>query len=182
MQIEVRAETPQDHDQVRRVNELGFGKPGEAKLVDALRKVAPHISLVAAEGPTVVGHIFFSPVRVESPAGDFPAIALGPMAVLPSHQNREIGSRLVRAGLEECRHRGHEIAVVLGHPRFYPRFGFVPAPRVGLRYEHPVPDEVFMALEMRPGALAGRGGVVRYHPEFSKVEVQRPRRSRGPMP
>lgn len=174
MQIEVRAETPPDYAQVRSVNELGFGKPAEADLVDALRKLTPHISLVATEASTVVGHIFFSPVRVESASGEFPAIALGPMAVLPSHQNREIGSRLVRAGLEECRRRGHEIAVVLGHPRFYPRFGFAPAPSQGLRYEHAVPDEVFMALELRSGALAGRGGVVRYHPEFAKAEVRRP--------
>jgi putative acetyltransferase len=91
------------------------------------------------------------------------------MAVLPAHQRQGVGSLLVRAGLEACRAAGHGCVVVLGHPAYYPRFGFAPASRHGVAWEHPVPDEAFMLLELRPGALGGRGGIVRYQPEFGRA-------------
>jgi putative acetyltransferase len=168
--IEVRHERPEDQAHVRRVNELAFGQPNEADLVDALRAAgAATVSMVAVRAGQVVGHILFSPVTVGSPSGDFSAIGLAPMAVLPDRQRRGIGSRLVRAGLDELRRAGHEIVVVLGHPAYYPRFGFVRASTHGIRWEQDVPDDVFLLLELRPGALAGRGGVVRYRPEFAVV-------------
>lgn len=166
--ILIRAETLEDHGFVRRINELAFGQRNEADLVDALRANArPYVSLVAVVDEEVVGHIFFSPVSVESEGGDFNAMGLAPMAVLPEHQNRGIGSQLVRKGLKECRREG--IVVVLGHPNYYPRFGFVPASLKGLRSEYDVADEVFMVVELTEGALNGRRGLVKYHPEFSKV-------------
>lgn len=166
----VREETAEDFDAVRRVNELAFGRPQEAALVDALRVSAhPSLSLVALGEGRIVGHIFFSPVTIEAGESARDAFGLGPMAVLPECQGRGVGSRLVREGLEECLRRGHEVVVVLGHPEFYPRFGFRPAKEKGLACEFPVPDEVFMLKELREGALAGAGGVVKYHPEFSKV-------------
>ncbi len=166
----VRAETKEDHDAIHRVNELAFGRRNEADLVDALRVNAhPHISLVAVVDEKVVGHIFFSPVSVESENSAFTAIGLAPLAVLPEYQNQGIGSQLVREGLRECRRIGHDIVVVLGHPNYYPRFGFAPASLKGLRSEYDVRDEVFMAAELVPGALAGCGGLVKYHAEFAKV-------------
>lgn len=181
--ILIRAETTEDHGFVRLINELAFGQPNEADLVDALRKNArPYVSLVAVvdahDAPKsdklprcrrVVGHIFFSPVSIETGSGDFTAMGLAPMAVLPELQNQGIGSRLVREGLIECRRLGENIVVVLGHPNYYPRFGFVPASWKGLRSEYDVPDEVFMVTELTEGALAGRRGLVMYHPEFGKV-------------
>ena len=166
----VRPERTEDHESVRRVNELAFEQPDEADLVDALRANArPYISLVAVADEQVVGHIFFSPVSVESESSVFTAMGLAPMAVLPEYQNQEIGSRLVREGLKECQRLGHGIVVVLGHANYYPRFGFTPASLKGLRSEYDVPDEVFMVLESVPGALEGRRGLVKYHPEFGKV-------------
>lgn len=168
--ISVRAETTEDHAAVYRVNQLAFGQPNEADLVDALREKAnPTISLIATLDDNVVGHIFFSPVSVESDEDAFTAMGLAPMAVLPEHQNQGIGTRLVRAGLEDCRRLGHDIVVVLGHPNYYPRFGFEPASLKGLRSEYDVPDEVFMVTELKPNALAGRHGLVKYHPEFAKA-------------
>jgi putative acetyltransferase len=168
----VRAESPEDLKSVRRVNELAFGQPNEADLVDALRanlKVTEYVSLVAVLDDQVVGHIFFSPVTIESDSGVFTAIGLAPMAVLPEHQNSGIGSKLVRDGLKECRRLGQDIVVVLGHPNYYPRFDFIPAIQKGLRSEYDVPDDVFMVLEQSEDALAGRRGLVKYRPEFQNA-------------
>lgn len=171
--LTIRAETSEDAPAVRRVNELAFRRPSEANLVDALRAAAsPLISLVAVREGEVVGHILFSPVTIET--GHVPSIeegvfvGLAPMAVLPEYQNQGVGSQLVREGLQACRQMGAAAVVVLGHPEFYPRFGFIPASRYSLRCEYPVPDEVFMALELRPGALS-TPGLVKYHPEFANV-------------
>ena len=166
----IRPESPEDLPGIHRVNELAFGRPEEADLVDALREQArPFLSLMADQDGQVVGHICFTPVTIESEDGSSTAMGLAPMAVLPGLQNEGIGSALVRRGLEECRQLGHDVVVVLGHSEYYPRFGFIPASRKGLRSEYPVPDEVFMVAELSPGALAGRTGLVKYHPAFGGV-------------
>lgn len=171
--ITARPERPEDAPAVGEVNRRAFGRAAEAELVDALRRAlrraaVPWISLVAEDGGRVAGHIVFSPVTIEGEAGASLAMGLGPMAVLPGCHNIGIGSALVRAGLEACRRAGHLVVVVLGHPRYYPRFGFLPARARGLRCEYDVPDDVFMVAELEPGALAGRTGLVRYHPEFAR--------------
>lgn len=168
--IIIRRERPEDASAVRRVNEQAFGQRAEADLVDALRQRDELlISLVAIEDEQVVGHILFSPVTVQSDGASWGAMGLGPMAVLPEHQGKGIGSQLVEVGLEECRKTGHEVVVVLGHPEFYPRFGFAPSKPLGIRWEKDVPEEVFMVTELREGALAEREGVVKYLPEFDGV-------------
>jgi len=168
--VVIREESPADLLAVRRVNELAFGRAGEANLVDVLRAVAePVISLVAIRDGEVVGHLFFSPVTLETGlAGADTYLGLGPLAVLPECQNLGIGSQLVREGLQACRRQGAAAVVVLGHPEYYPRFGFVPASRYALRCEYPVPDDVFMAIELKPGALS-RPGLVKYHSAFASV-------------
>ena len=167
--IIVRTEVIQDYAAVRLVNELAFGQPLEANLVEALRENAqPYISLVATNGNEVVGHIFFSAVTLEPNQQEVSIMGLAPMAVLPEFQRQGIGSQLVRTGLAKCEELKSDAVVVLGHPEFYPRFGFVPASRKGLRCEYPVPDDVFMVLELKPDAIAD-GGLVKYRPEFSSV-------------
>jgi putative acetyltransferase len=163
----IRTEEPRDVDQIRVVNERAFGRPDEAALVDALRGPSGTISLVAESGDRIVGHILFSFVRIDGAATTLVTSGLAPMAVLPECQRQGIGSQLVRAGIDACRSAGHDAVVVVGHPDFYPRFGFVPADTKGLRYEHEVPREAFMVLELRPAALADTRGVVRYRPEFA---------------
>jgi putative acetyltransferase len=166
----IRAETRDDYSAVRSILEAAFGQANEADLVDALRKVAsPQISLVAVQGDQIVGHIFFSPVSVESAGDIFTALGLAPMAVLPEYQKRGIGSRLIREGLMECRRIGHNIVFVVGHPEYYLRFGFTIAKEKGFRCEYQVPDEVFMVAELKPGALGGKQGLVKYLPEFGNV-------------
>jgi putative acetyltransferase len=166
----IRAETPEDQAAIRNVNELAFAQPNEANLVDALRVNCPdHISLVAEVDGSIVGHVFFSPVQIGEMQTENAALGLGPLAVLPAFQNQGIGSQLVTFGLDVCRALGTEIVVVLGHPNYYPRFGFTVARESGLTCEYPVPDEAFMVAELKDGSLSDRHGLVRYRPEFNSV-------------
>ena len=173
--MKIAPEAPADRSAIRRVNTLAFGQTNEADLVESLgASVRGTISLVACEGPEIIGHIFFSPVTVETGAGGegaptWSAVALGPMAVLPARQRQGAGSALVRAGMEECRRRAETVVFVLGHPAFYPRFGFVTATPLGILCEFPVPEGVFMVAELTASALRGRSGLVRYHPLFQTV-------------
>lgn len=164
----MRFERPDDAAGIRETNELAFESPLEAGLVDALRGSADYLSLVATMDEQIVGHILFTPVRLEPPAGA--AIAgLAPMAVRPEHQRLGIGGQLIRAGLDACRDRGYSAVVVLGHPEYYPRFGFVPGHTFGLTCEFPTPPEAFMAIELVPDALKGVSGLARYLPAFAEV-------------
>ena len=167
--IAVRVEESRDSEGVRTVNEKAFGRPNEASLVDALRGLPHSISLVASARERIVGHILFTPLQIEGSPKEVVASGLGPMAVLPECQRQGVGSQLVRAGLDSCRASRHDAVVVIGHPEFYPRFGFVPAATKGLRCEFDVPPDVFMVLELRIGALGSRG-FVKYRPEFSALE------------
>ena len=165
---------PEHAAAVDQVHVEAFGRPDEAAMVRAVREQrAAAVSLVAALQPAgpgdvpprIVGHVLLSRVTIDhrdEPRG----IGLAPVAVLPEHQQRGFGTRLIEVALRRARLLGYRYCVVLGHPSYYPRFGFVPASRLGLRYEQPVPDEAFMALELVPGALTGVAGVVRYLPAF----------------
>lgn len=166
----VRAEEEKDREAVYAIHASAFARPAEADLVNVLREHAhPIISLVAEENRMVVGHILFSPVSL-SGHPELNIMGLAPIAVQPSRQRTGVGSALVRAGLARCAELGYSAVVVLGHPTYYPRFGFAPAVRFGLRYEHDAPDEAFMALELQPAALRGKSGVVQYHAVFNIVE------------
>src|SRR5688572_27168267 len=164
--VAIRLEAPRDGDGVRETNELAFGAPLEARLVDALRGCDGYLSLVATLDERVVGHILFTPVSLEPPV-DRRITGLAPMAVRPEHQRSGIGGQLIRAGLAECRRRGYSAVLVLGHPDYYPKFGFVPAHTAGVTCEFPSPPEAFMSLELERGALNGVSGVAHYRPEFS---------------
>ena len=166
----IRPEKPEDIPAIRIVNERAFGGATEADLVDALRRNGKAtISLVAEDDGRVVGHILFSPVTIETSDRELVGVGLAPMSVIPERQNQRIGSLLVEEGLRRCREEGHPFVVVLGHPNYYPRFGFVPAGRFGIKSEYDVADEVFMVMELREGALRGCAGMVKYQPEFNEV-------------
>ena len=163
----VRPERPGEASAIRLVNDRAFGQSDEGHIVDRVRQGGRIVaSLVASEDTAVIGHILFTPVTIDPPSA-VRAVGLGPMAVEPPSQRRGIGSALVRAGLRACQELGCDVVVVLGHPEFYPRFGFKPASAFGLRCTYAVPDDVFMAIELEPGVLAASsGGTVHYGPEF----------------
>ena len=162
----IRPEESGDAADVRRVNEEAFGSSLEADIVESLRNRPGAISLVATIDGRIGGHILFTPVTLEPPTPGLRLGALGPMAVRPDLQRQGIGTHLVRSGLHECSRTGYAGVVLVGHPDFYPRFGFRPGAVFGLRCEFPVPDDVFMVMELEAGALAGVAGLVRYPPEF----------------
>ncbi len=167
--LNIRIETENDLHAIREVNLSAFPTAEEADLVDRLRRDAhPLISLVAEMDRVILGHILFTPVELQVEFSP-PAMGLAPLAVRPEHQNQGTGSALVWSGLQACRELGAPAVFVLGHPGFYPRFGFIPASRFGLKCEYDAPDEAFMALELIPGALLGFEGVVKFHPDFQGV-------------
>lgn len=168
----IRAETSDDYAAIDWLNDAAFGQPGEGRLVRALRSKPNFdagLSLVAETGARIVGHILFSPNRIERDDDGFDALSLAPMSVLPEFQNQGIGSQLVRRGLDACRRAGHRIVIVVGHVIYYPRFGFTPAAEHGILPPFDVPPEAFMVLELQPGSLRGVHGTVRYPPPFSQV-------------
>jgi putative acetyltransferase len=167
--MRIRPETEADRAAIRAVNEAAFETSAEADLVEALHgKKMSLVSLVAEVGGRVVGHILFSPVSLAE-SSHLNVMGLAPMAVVPDYQRKGIGSALVRQGLTRCRDIGCCIVVVVGHPGFYPRFGFIPASRYALRCEYDVPADVFMVAELEPGALNVASGLVRYDDAFAGV-------------
>jgi putative acetyltransferase len=169
--ITIRPERPDDIAAVHAINETAFGEPTEATIVDSLRDACPDaVSLVAVEDDRILGHIFFSPVFVsgghEGPQG----MGLAPMAVLPERQRQGIGSMLVRAGIDAMRERNCPFIIVLGHPEYYPRFGFAPASHHGLSCQWDgIPDEAFMVLILDEPAMAGVSGTASYRDEFDQA-------------
>jgi len=166
VKVMIRAEEPNDDEAISEVHIRAFGGTTEAALVESLRgQGALLASLVAVVRDRIVGHVALSPVEVGGV--ERAAVALGPLAVDPDLQGRGIGGMLVDAFLQHCRVRDEGLVVVLGYPDYYARFGFVPAERFGLHYRDA--GEAFLALEVRPGAVAGLSGEVRYHPSFENA-------------
>jgi putative acetyltransferase len=168
--ITIREERAEDIPAIREVNDQAFGNPGEGRLVDALReKGAVLSSLVAVREGRVVGHILYSPVTIDSGGERLVGAGLGPMAVLPEFQRQGIGGRLIEAGNRVMAEAGYAYIIVLGHAEYYPRFGFQPAVKYGIRCQWEVPQEAFMVKILEPAKMQGVEGLARYRPEFNEV-------------
>jgi putative acetyltransferase len=166
----IRPERSEDAAAVRRVHETAFPTTAEADLVERLRAGGKAvISLVAEDAGSIVGHIVFSPVALEPPAGTV-GLGLAPVAVLPDHEKHGVGRRLIQNGLAECHAWGAGFVIVIGDPPYYSRFGFEPAAKHGLRNEYGA-GEGFMVFELTSGALPPPGTLVKYAPEFAVLKT-----------
>ena len=165
--LEIREERVDDIDSVRDLNQRAFGQAQESKIVDALRaNGAAMFSLVATLDDRVVGHIMYSPAIIDDSVR---GAALGPMAVVPEYQRQGVGSKLIEAGNRKLEDAGCPFIVVVGHAHYYPRFGFRPASKHGIKCEWDVPDDAFMLLVLDEPKMGGVSGLAKYRYEFSSV-------------
>ncbi|MEE8597524.1 MAG: N-acetyltransferase [bacterium] len=168
--ITIRQEKKQDIEVIRQLNNKAFGQSQEADIIDKLRNNYNHfLSLVAELDNKIVGHILFTPVIIEADKVAIEGVGLAPMAVLPKYQKQGIGSILVIKGLEKVKQSGCPFVIVLGHSEYYPKFGFEPASRYGIRSEWEVPDEAFMIVVFDKSKLQGISGVAKYRSEFAEA-------------
>jgi putative acetyltransferase len=168
LDIAIQREHFEDIPAIRFVNEQAFGQPQEADIIDALRQSCDDLlSLVALHQGQVVGHILFSPATISHGKDGMHGMGLAPLAVLPAYQRQGIGSKLVETGLEILSERSTPFVIVLGHAKYYPRFGFERASRHGILCQwQGVPDEAFMILVNDIEAFQGVQGVAYYRAEF----------------
>jgi putative acetyltransferase len=171
--VSVRPAREADLAHILEIHRAAFETPAEADLVETLITGGyDAVSLVAVTDAMVVGHVLLSPAEVVGDRDEpWPLLVLAPVAVLPSHQRRGIGSALVAAALETAHRAGARAVSVLGHPGYYPRFGFREALPLQVRAPFAdIPQEAWMIAELEPRALDGVSGVVRYAPPFDGLE------------
>ncbi len=173
--VTIRKETLPDYQRVIELTEKAFetleiSEHNEGKLVEKLRKeptFVDELSLVAELKGQVVGHILFTPMVIENGGHKFHTLILAPVSVLPEFQKQGIGGQLIHAGHQKAIELGFHSAILLGHPEYYPRFGYKPASTWGIKTQIPLPcDDVFMAVELTEGRLTGVSGMVVFPPEF----------------
>ncbi|HEX5102251.1 MAG TPA: N-acetyltransferase [Pirellulaceae bacterium] len=166
----IRPALASDELTIQAVHRHAFPTDAEARLVALLAaRGKAAVSLAAEADGQIVGHMLFSPATIETP-GLPPLVGLGlaPVAVLPEYQNRGIGTALVETGLEAARQLQVPFVVLIGHPAFYPRFGFMPAASFGLTCDFGSGAE-FQIIDLLEGSLPAAGGVVRYAEEFYEL-------------
>jgi len=174
--VRIRPEQSGDEAIIREVTQKAFdaseyGHNGEARLIDQLRSEgAAAISLIAEIERQIVGHILFSPARIDWNGRSSSGLGLAPVSVLPEFQRQRIGSRLIEAGFEAITGSPHEFVIVLGHPEYYPKFGFVPASSSNITCEFEgVPDEAFLIRWLNKPSTSSDRGLAKYHPVFSTL-------------
>ena len=171
LDIKIRPENRDDYPSITRLNDLAFEQKTEGKLVENLRKTQefiPSLSLVAEIAGEIAGHILFHPIGIDTAESYRDTLALAPMSVHPEYQRTGIGSELVREGIESARDLGHRSIIVIGHPEYYPRFGFKPASNWGIKAPFDVPDNACLALELVVDALKDANGTIKYPEEFNE--------------
>ena len=166
--MQIRTETPGDYLAIADILLQAFGQDAEALLVERIRqsdRYIPELALVAEKEGVVVGHILFSYIDLVG-TETLPVLGLAPLAIHPDYQRQGIGSALTQAGLAKAEEQGEAIAIVLGHPPFYSRFGFEPSVNYGIASPFPVPPEFFM-VKFLQSERKGYPGKVIYPAAFA---------------
>jgi putative acetyltransferase len=156
----IRQESRNDYRRIRELTDAAFGSPEESQLIDKLRSDAKVLlSLVAEEEGDIIGHILFSRIQLEN-GGAVPVVALAPMCVSSIHQKKGVGGALIQQGLRMLKQRGENAIFVVGHKRYYPKFGF--SAELAAKFQCEYAGESFFALELQPGWMEGKSGSVVY--------------------
>jgi predicted N-acetyltransferase YhbS len=169
MNIIIRPEKETDYQTIKMVNDRAFGQSNEGIMIEHLRARSDYIaelSLVAVIDDTLVGHLLLFPVTIKNDLKTTTTLSLAPMAVHPDFQKKGIGSQLVWEALNKAKKLGFNSVIVVGHPKYYPRFGFKPASTWNIQLPLEVPDEAFMAIELKPDSLKNCSGIVEYPKEY----------------
>lgn len=174
MEIIIRQEEIKDYGLSERVVEQAFKNMDhsdhkEHHLVSRLRKTSffiPELSIVAEVQGEIVGHIMLTECLIKNEANEYISLALAPVSVLPEYQEKGIGTNMIHKSISIAKDLGYKSIIVLGHEDYYTRFGFKPASKWGIQAPFDVPDESFMALELKDGSLEGVKGTVVYPKEF----------------
>lgn len=174
MNLHLRTEESGDFHQVAKLIQAAFrddphGDHQEHLLVERLRKSAafiPELSIVALVDGEIVGHILLTKTMIRNQEQNFESLSLAPVSVIPWHQNKGVGSKLIREAHRRAKALGYTFVTVLGHEDYYPRFGYDLAKNYNITFSFEVPDENCMVLELKEGALDGVSGEVVYPAEF----------------
>jgi putative acetyltransferase len=171
--INIRPETKNDYAAIRKVNDLTFERPEEGRLVDNLRQLPefePRLSLVAELDGQIIAHALFSPIFIQSKDNEeYPCLSLGPIAVIPEFQNQGVGGKLIEAGHRAALELDYTAVLLLGHPGYYPRFGYLPADKWKISNPWKIDGDPWMAIELIKGALDGRAGLAVYPQAFNEA-------------
>ena len=172
MRVNIEPERECDYEQISRLHTIAFNGIAEAKLVENLRRTPIYVrelSLVAKYRNAIVGHVLFYPIKIRTQSKECDSLALAPISVIPKFQNRKIGSRLIKEGLKKAHKLGFKSVVVVGHPKYYPRFGFERASKYGISTSLNVPDTAFFAIELEKDGLKNCNGTIEYPIEYKEV-------------
>lgn len=172
LKLKITTSSPQDIHQIKDLLDLAFKQQAEGILVEKLftsESFIPELSLLGYAGSNLVAYILFTKLQINTKAGNVLSLALAPMAVHPDYQKQGLGKQLVEAALSKAKTLGYPSVIVLGHAEYYPKFGFEPASKWHITCPFPVPDEVFMGLELIPNALLDKAGAVVYAKEFTEM-------------
>lgn len=171
----IRQEERSDHQKVFDLVQKAFEAEAmsdhqEQFLVERLRtseRFIPELSLVAEVDKKIVGYILLTPIIVRNSEQEFRSLALAPVAVLPEFQKKGIGGELIKRSHEAAIKMGYKSVILVGHEKYYPRFGYRPATRFGIQFTLEIPPENFMAIELEKDGLKKVSGTVIYPPEFN---------------
>lgn len=173
--ITIRQEEEKDYKEVFELTqeafrEVEYSDHQEQFLVEKLRKsdaFIPELSLVAEdENGNIAGHILFTKIKIVNDQESFESLALAPVSVKPEFQNQGIGGLLIREGHRIARALGYQSVILIGHEKYYPRFGYEKTSNFGVSFPFEIPEENGMAVELVKEGLKNKKGMVKYPKEF----------------